>query len=146
MSIFHDKALKSVAEAAAKVMQQEELKGNQHKIDANKNGKVDAHDFKLLRGKKSMKKEEVEQLDEVVQKGKRFIVQEVMKVNRQRSARATSRICLRNCYAKKNENERNRADADNKDRYAVKNGKQHTDSYTLGSQLQGSPQFGPSTA
>jgi hypothetical protein len=50
MSIFHDKALKSVAEAAAKVMQQEELKGNQHKIDANKNGKVDAHDFK--RGKK----------------------------------------------------------------------------------------------
>jgi hypothetical protein len=65
MSIFHDKALKSVAEAAAKVMQQEELKGNQHKIDANKNGKVDAHDFKLLRGKKSMKKEEVEQLDEL---------------------------------------------------------------------------------
>jgi ketosteroid isomerase-like protein len=30
----------------------EELKGNQHKIDANKNGKVDAHDFKLLRAKK----------------------------------------------------------------------------------------------
>jgi hypothetical protein len=31
------------------------LVGNQHKIDANKNGKVDAHDFKLLRGKKTMK-------------------------------------------------------------------------------------------
>jgi hypothetical protein len=30
----------------------EELKGNQHKIDANKNGKIDAHDFELLRGKK----------------------------------------------------------------------------------------------
>ena len=30
----------------------EELKGDQHKIDANKNGKVDRHDFKLLRGKK----------------------------------------------------------------------------------------------
>ena len=30
----------------------EELKGSQHKIDANKNGKVDAHDFKLLRNKK----------------------------------------------------------------------------------------------
>ena len=29
----------------------EELKGNQHKIDANKNGKIDAHDFKLLRDK-----------------------------------------------------------------------------------------------
>jgi hypothetical protein len=28
------------------------LVGNQHKIDANKNGKVDAHDFKLLRSKK----------------------------------------------------------------------------------------------
>ena len=41
----------------------EELKGNQHKIDANKNGKVDAHDFKLLRAKKSMKEEE--QLDEL---------------------------------------------------------------------------------
>lgn len=27
----------------------EALKGDQHKIDANKNGKVDAHDFKLLR-------------------------------------------------------------------------------------------------
>jgi hypothetical protein len=27
----------------------EELKGNQHKIDKNKNGKIDAHDFKLLR-------------------------------------------------------------------------------------------------
>ena len=40
----------------------EELKGNQHKIDANKNGKVDAHDFKLLRGKKTMKEEE--QIDE----------------------------------------------------------------------------------
>jgi hypothetical protein len=64
MSIFNDKALKSVAEAAAKIMG-EQLKGNQHKIDANKNGKVDAHDFKLLRaGKKpDMKKEEVE-LDE----------------------------------------------------------------------------------
>ena len=58
MSIFDDKSLKSVAEAVMKVMQQEELKGNQHKIDANKNGKVDAHDFKLLRSKKSMKEED----------------------------------------------------------------------------------------
>lgn len=30
----------------------EALKGGQHKIDANKNGKIDAHDFKLLRGRK----------------------------------------------------------------------------------------------
>lgn len=42
----------------------EELKGNQHKIDANKNGKIDGHDFKLLRGKKKVK-EEVEELDEL---------------------------------------------------------------------------------
>jgi hypothetical protein len=45
----------------------EELKGSQHKIDANKNGKVDAHDFKLLRKKKGVK-EEVEQIDELEKK------------------------------------------------------------------------------
>ena len=45
----------------------EELKGNQHKIDANKNGKVDAHDFHLLRKKKKMK-EEAEQIDELSKK------------------------------------------------------------------------------
>jgi len=62
MSIFNDKTLKGVTEAVAKIMG-EELKGNQHKIDANKNGKVDAHDFKLLRAKKTMKEDE--QLDEL---------------------------------------------------------------------------------
>jgi len=40
------------------------LTGNQHKIDANKNGKVDAHDFKLLRKKKKVA-EEAEQIDEL---------------------------------------------------------------------------------
>lgn len=35
----------------------EELKGNQHKLDKNKNGKLDAHDFKLLR---KVKKEDVD--------------------------------------------------------------------------------------
>jgi len=39
---------------------QEVLKGNQHKIDANKNGKIDSHDFKLLRSKKPVS----EDLDE----------------------------------------------------------------------------------
>ena len=34
----------------------EKLVGNQHKIDANKNGKVDARDFKLLRGGRGKKK------------------------------------------------------------------------------------------
>ena len=28
---------------------EEELTGNQHKIDANKNGKIDAQDFKMLK-------------------------------------------------------------------------------------------------
>lgn len=42
----------------------EALKGDQHKIDANKNGKVDAHDFKLLRKKKKVA-EEVEELEEL---------------------------------------------------------------------------------
>ena len=50
MSIFNDKALKGVAEAVSKIMD-EQLKGSQHKIDANKNGNVDAHEFKLLRSK-----------------------------------------------------------------------------------------------
>jgi hypothetical protein len=33
-------------------LKSEELKGSQHKIDANKNGKVDGHDFKILRNQK----------------------------------------------------------------------------------------------
>ena len=45
-------------------MKNEALVGNQHKIDANKNGKVDAHDFKLLRKGKKVA-EEVEELDEI---------------------------------------------------------------------------------
>ena len=44
---------------------EEALVGNQHKIDANKNGKIDAHDFKLL--KKKTQNEEVE-LDEISKK------------------------------------------------------------------------------
>jgi len=44
----------------------EALKGNQHKIDKNKNGEVDAHDFKLLR------KEETEQIDESRPNGREY--------------------------------------------------------------------------
>jgi len=33
-------------------LKSEALKGSQHKIDANKNGKVDGHDFKILRNQK----------------------------------------------------------------------------------------------
>ncbi len=35
----------------------EALKGDQHKIDMNKNKKIDAHDFELLRNKKEVKEE-----------------------------------------------------------------------------------------
>ena len=72
---FNNQKTRNVADAVAKIlagesakqepkMLEEELKGNQHKIDANKNNKVDAHDFKLLRAKKEVKKEEVEQEEE----------------------------------------------------------------------------------
>ena len=58
------KELTGVAEAAAKIMD-EQLKGQQHQIDKNKNNKIDAHDFAILRGeKKAVKKEEVEQEEE----------------------------------------------------------------------------------
>jgi hypothetical protein len=46
---------KSVEGAVEKIMN-EKLIGNQHKIDANKNNKVDAHDFKLLRAQKEKEK------------------------------------------------------------------------------------------
>lgn len=112
MSIFDNKINKSVAEAVMKVMQQEELKGNQHKIDANKNGKVDAHDFKLLRAKKDMKKEEVEQLDEVgdTPAGRKALGSYVMKAlhdkDRQKGVRkATSRLYKDNYYGKKTNEE-----------------------------------------
>ena len=60
------KELSGVADAAAKIMG-EALKGQQHKIDKNKNNKIDSQDFAILRGQKKapMKKEEVEQIDEV---------------------------------------------------------------------------------
>lgn len=45
----------------------EALVGNQHKIDANKNGKIDAHDFKLLR--KGKKVAEDVEIDEAFKKG-----------------------------------------------------------------------------
>ena len=71
----------SVTVPESGVTVKEELKGGQHKIDANKNGKIDAEDFKMLRKKKSAKrtvtidkpdrlvsmkvsKEEVEEVDE----------------------------------------------------------------------------------
>jgi hypothetical protein len=53
--------IKGINEADYKA-KMEALKGNQHKIDKNKNNKIDAHDFKILRGeKKPMKEESVEE-------------------------------------------------------------------------------------
>jgi hypothetical protein len=102
MSIFNDKALKGVAAEVAKIMG-EELKGNQHKIDANKNGKIDAHDFKLLRaGKKDMKKEEVgldeaktqskEEKDKVVGAVTKAMRQSYANVMQGRNERAAARM------------------------------------------------------
>lgn len=65
--MYSDNITQKIAEAAKKIMD-EQLKGNQHKIDANKNGKIDAEDFKLLKAKKEVKQEEVEQIDELSKK------------------------------------------------------------------------------
>ncbi len=48
---FKSKHKKSKQEMQS-ALKSEELKGDQHKIDANKNGKVDGHDFKILRNAK----------------------------------------------------------------------------------------------
>ena len=49
--------IKDINEADYKA-KMEALKGNQHKIDKNKNNKVDADDFKILRGEKKVNEEE----------------------------------------------------------------------------------------
>jgi hypothetical protein len=54
-----DKKMKEDTEFKDKLI--EALKGNQHKIDKNKNNKIDAQDFAILRGQQ---KEEVEQIEE----------------------------------------------------------------------------------
>jgi len=50
-------------------MKKEELVGNQHKIDANKNNKVDAQDFKILKAKKGQMEEESESAEKKMEKG-----------------------------------------------------------------------------
>ena len=47
----------------------EELKGNQTKIDANKNNKIDAQDFKILKAKKGQMEEESESAEKKMEKG-----------------------------------------------------------------------------
>ena len=73
--MFHNKFKQNdpVAEAIAQIAEadykakMEALKGDQHKLDKNKNNKLDAHDFAILRGEKKSVKEE-EQLDELSSK------------------------------------------------------------------------------
>lgn len=47
------------------------LPGNQEKIDANKNGKVDAHDFALLRARKGKGKKTVKEMIDLALEGKK---------------------------------------------------------------------------
>jgi heat shock protein HspQ len=61
---FDNNTTRSVADAVTRILSgqpvSEELKGDQHKIDANKNNKIDAHDFELLRKKKKVEEETVD--------------------------------------------------------------------------------------
>jgi len=77
---FDNQKTRNVADAVAKILAgetvSEALKGDQHKIDVNKNNKIDSEDFKHLRaGKKpaEVKKEEVEQIQEYESKGGRYV-------------------------------------------------------------------------
>jgi len=54
--------IKGINEADYKA-KMEALKGNQPKIDKNKNNKIDAHDFEILRGEKKVNEEQVEEAD-----------------------------------------------------------------------------------
>jgi hypothetical protein len=60
----------SMKKAIADKSVKEELKGNQHRIDANNNNKIDAQDFKILKAKKKVKegREFTEKLLEMVRK------------------------------------------------------------------------------
>ena len=60
----------SMKKAVADKSVKEELKGNQDRIDANNNNKIDGQDFKILRGKKKVKegREFTEKLLETVRK------------------------------------------------------------------------------
>ena len=62
-----------------KKLRGEELKGNQHKIDANKNGKIDADDFKKLRAKKEEVEIEERTMTSAETKEKEHIVKSMKK-------------------------------------------------------------------
>jgi hypothetical protein len=58
------------------IEEKKDMPGSQEKIDANKNGKVDAHDFALLRAKKG--KKSVKEMKEIVEASKKKVEIEIM--------------------------------------------------------------------
>lgn len=118
--MFNDKILKSVAEAVKNVLQQEALKGQQHKIDKNKNNKIDAHDFKILRGEKAPMKEGNNPFDV-----KNYKSQLPTKPG-EKAGFDSKKISTGTVYTRKpvkDEKPLKEEDAYSKDRYAVKDGK-----------------------
>ena len=72
-----DKCVKS--EETEHMEEKKDMPGNQEKIDANKNGKVDAHDFALLRAKKGKKSvKEMWEIAEAAKVGKKKVEIEIM--------------------------------------------------------------------
>lgn len=101
LGIFNKKALPfelhklydSLLEEVIQEALNEKLVGNQHKIDVNKNNRVDAHDFKLLRSKKKEKKPEehgVEAEREMASKGEKMY--EANKENKEKKNAAVEKI------------------------------------------------------
>ena len=142
-----NKQIRDVADVAARIMygQQpvtEKLHPNQQQLDVHEPEKdeLTVDDFKKLRGKKEVKKEEVEELDELSKNTlhsyvkKSFSDKEKENLNtpeRQKGLRkATSRLY-------KEDEKLDEEDAYEKDRYAVKNGKAVKDNPTH----QGSPNY-----
>jgi len=118
--MFDDKILKSVAEAVKDVLQQEALKGQQHKIDKNKNNKIDAHDFKILRGGTKPMKEGNNPFD--VKNYKSQIPTKPGEL----AGFDSKKISTGTVYTRKpvkDEKPLKEEDAYDKDRYAVKDGK-----------------------
>ena len=65
------KRVKGVAKATDRLTK-EELKGNQHKLDKNKNGKLDADDFKKIRKEDMTPDQKAKRLDMIRQSAKRM--------------------------------------------------------------------------
>ena len=70
-AIQRKRGLPADGKDTSSVRESKDLPGNQEKIDANKNGKVDANDFALLRAGKSKKSVKEEFIGEVKEDGKK---------------------------------------------------------------------------